>query len=73
MAILVLNDPCITLPKRILKRFKGKQLEILETDEGILLKPVENAIQEARGILKGSRFNKKTYFEQKQLSKELER
>lgn len=73
MAILVLNDPCITLPKRILKRFKGKRPEILETDEGILLRPEENAIAEARGILKGSRFNTKTYFEQKQLEKELER
>ena len=48
------------------KKFKGKKFEILETDEGILLKPTEDSIKQARGILKGCRFNSKIYEKQKQ-------
>jgi hypothetical protein len=73
MATLVLEGEHINLPKRILKKFKGKKIEILETDEGILLKPAEDSIKQARGILKGCRFNSKTYNKQKQKDKELER
>ena len=73
METLVLEGEHINLPKRILRKFKGKKIEMLETDEGILLKPAEDSIKEARGILKGSRFNSKTYFHQKQTDKELEK
>lgn len=59
MATLVLEGEHISLPKRILKKFKGKKIEILETDEGILLKPAEDSIKQVRGILKGSHFNSK--------------
>jgi hypothetical protein len=72
METLVLDGARINLPKRILKKFKGKRIEMLETDEGIVLRPEKNAIKEARGILKGSRYNTKKYFEQKQKDKELE-
>jgi hypothetical protein len=73
METLVLEGEYINLPKRILKKFKGKKIEMLETDEGILLKPAEDSIKEARGILKGSQFNSKKYFVQKQEDKELEK
>jgi len=73
MGTLVLEGEHINLPKHILKKFKGKKIDVLETEEGILLKPVEDSIKEARGILKGSRFNSKRFFEQKQEDKELER
>ena len=73
METLVLEDNHINLPKRILRKFKGKEIEMVETSEGILIKPVEDTIKNTRGILKGSRFNTKTFFGQKQRDKELER
>ena len=73
METLVVEGEHINLPKHILRKFKGKQIELLETGEGILLRPVEDSIKKARGILKGSRFNTKAYFMQKEKDKELER
>ena len=73
METLVLEGEHINLPKHILKKFKGKRIELLETKEGIILKTGVDVIKEARGILKGTRFNTKTYIEQKKRDKELER
>jgi len=73
METLVLEGRHINLPKHILKKFKGKRIELLETKEGILLKPGIDIIKETRGILKGSRYNSSTYNKQKQIDKELER
>jgi hypothetical protein len=72
METLVVEGEHINLPRHILKRFKGRQISVLETEEGILLKPGKDIIKEARGILKGSRFNSKSYFQQKRRDKELE-
>jgi len=46
--------------------------QAIETTDGILIKPGADIIKETRGILKGSRFNSKTYFDQKQKEKELD-
>ena len=43
----------ITLPTDIYKRLSGKEVEIIETPEGVLLRPVEKAISRTRGFLKG--------------------
>jgi len=37
METLVLEDNHINLPKRILKKFKGKEIEMVETSEGKVL------------------------------------
>jgi adenylate kinase len=73
METLVVEGEQINLPKHIFRRLKGKQIELLETDDGILLRPVEDSIKKTRGILKGSRFNTQSYFKQKQKEKELEK
>jgi hypothetical protein len=44
----------------------------VEVREGFLLKPVEDPICEARGILKGKGFNVEKYLQYKQLEKDLE-
>jgi bifunctional DNA-binding transcriptional regulator/antitoxin component of YhaV-PrlF toxin-antitoxin module len=69
---LALEGGRLILPKRLLKKLKGRRVKVLETEEGILLKPVEDTIKEARGILKGSKFNSETLRRQKQIDKELE-
>ena len=70
-AILVESNK-ITLPESIAKKIKGKKINIIATKEGVLLKPVENTILSAKGLLKGSRFSTRRYFQMKQEEKKLE-
>ncbi len=72
MGTIVLKSEQLNLPDEIAKKLKGKELELLETKEGILLKPVEDPIKMARGFLKGSRFSSERYMQLKKEEKELE-
>lgn len=69
----VVKSKQITLPQNIVKKLKGRRVQIIETAEGILLKPAENSIKSARGFLKGSRFSTEKYFQLKKEEKSLER
>lgn len=73
MGTIVLKSEQLNLPKEIAKKLKGKELEVFETKEGILLKPVKDSIKMARGFLKGSRFTSERYMQLKKKEKELER
>lgn len=64
----------ITLPSDIYKRLSGKEVEIIETSEGVLLRPVEKAISNARGFLKGKgSYTVEKYMNQKKDEKNMER
>ncbi len=69
----VIKSKQITLPQSIAKKLKGRKIEVIETAEGILLKPVGNSIEAARGFLKGSRFSTEKYFQMKKEEKGLEK
>jgi hypothetical protein len=74
MEAIIVKSEELNLPEKIARRFKGKELEIIETKEGILLKPImEDPIKKARGFLKGSRFTSERYMQLKQEEKELEK
>lgn len=73
MRTIVLKSEQLNFPEEIAKSLKGKVLELLETKEGILLKPVDDTIKIARGCLKGSHFSFKKYMQIKREEKELER
>ena len=73
MRAVVLKSEQLNLPNAFAKRLKGKEVELLDTKDGILLKTVEDPIKEARGVLKGSHFSSKKYFQFKKEEKELER
>lgn len=73
MKAVILKSDKLNLPNAFAKRFKGKELELLETKDGLLLKPVEDPIKAAKGILKGSYFSSKKYFQFKKEEMELER
>ncbi|HHW19346.1 MAG TPA: hypothetical protein GXX30_10755 [Firmicutes bacterium] len=66
------NADELNLPAEVARKLKGKRVTIVEVREGFLLKPVEDPIREARGILKGKGFNVEKYLRSKQLEKELE-
>jgi len=69
----VVKSKQITLPQNIVEKLKGKKIQIIETADGILLKPVDNSIKAARGFLKGGRFSTEKYFQMKKEEKGLER
>lgn len=72
MGAIVLETGKLNLPKSIVKRLKSKSVEVVETKDGILLKPTEDAIKKAKGFLKGSLFTTEKYFRQKKEDKKLE-
>jgi hypothetical protein len=72
LAVIVYKAEELNLPKSIAKKFKGRKIEFVETNEGILLKPVEDPIKELRGFQKGSKFTTEAYLQQKHQDKEME-
>ena len=66
MEIVVMVSNMIKLPDQIAQKLRGKSLAIEETDEGILLKSVDDPITTARGFLRGKGFTTEKYLEQKQ-------
>lgn len=72
METIVIKFEQLNLPAEIAKKLKGKEVEILETKQGILLKPLEDPIKSARGFLKGSHFSSERYMLLKKEEKELE-
>ena len=72
MKCAVLEGNLLKLPERVAKRLRGMNIEILETEEGILLKPASRPIAEAKGFLKGKGFTTKELLEMKKAHKELE-
>lgn len=73
MKTVILKPEQLNFPEEIAKKLKGKKVEIIETKEGILLKPVEDPIKEARGFLKGYHFSSERYLQTKKEEKRLER
>lgn len=72
MAVTVFKAEQLNLPEHIAKKLKGRKIEFVETNEGILIKPVEDPIKELRGFLEGSKFTTEDYLQQKNQDKELE-
>jgi hypothetical protein len=73
MGKVILKSEQLNLPEEIAIKLRGKEVELIETKEGILLKPVEDSVRMARGVLKGSNFSSKRYMQLKREEKELER
>lgn len=70
--ITVFKVEQLNLPEHIAKKLKGRKIEFVETNEGILIKPVEDHIKELRGFLEGSKFTTEDYLQQKYQDKEIE-
>jgi hypothetical protein len=73
MESVMVNSEQIRLPKRIASKLKGKSVEFIETEQGILLKTMADPIKAARGILKGSKFSTRRYLQNKKEDKKLEK
>lgn len=70
---IIYKSEQLNLPEEIARRLKGKEIELVETKEGILIKLAEDSIKTARGCLKGLGLTLETYMKQKIEEKNLER
>ena len=70
---ITVASPQITLPSEALLKLKGKDVQLIEFQDGFILKPVSFNIKNARGFLKKYRFSTDRYFEMKQEKKGRER
>ena len=73
MENIVVKSEQLNLPEKIAKKLKGKELEIIEVKEGILLKPVGSSVKSIRGLLKGSGVSTELFMQYKKEEKELEK
>jgi len=72
MKAVLIDSNRITLKKKKKKKIMGKTIEIVSLKEGILLKPVDDVIAAAKGVLKKHSFSTKKYLLQKKEEKKLE-
>ena len=73
MKTLTIRSNKINLPSEIARKLGGKEVEIIETQEGVLLRPIGSAIKMTRGFLKGKgSFSSKKFMSKKSKEKELE-
>ena len=69
MKAVLIDSNKITLPESVAKKIKGGEIRFITTNEGVLLKPVEEPIRAAKGFLKNSRFSTKKYLQFKKEEK----
>ncbi len=72
MSVNILKAEQLNLPHHLAEKLKGRKIELVETVDGILIKPVEDPIKELRGFLDGGKFKVEDYLKQKQQDKGLE-
>ena len=63
----------LRLPEKTARKLRGRRVAIVETPEGVLLKPMEDLIAKGKGMLKGRGVSTKAFAALKQEEKELER
>ncbi len=73
METIVVKSEELNLPEKIASKLKGKKVELIETEEGILIKPVEPSIRSIRGILNGTVVSTELFTKMKKKEKELEK
>ena len=61
MGTVIIKSEQLNLPEEMAKKLKGKEVELIETQEGILLRPLGDPVKDAGGSLKGSSFSYEKY------------
>jgi len=63
MSSIILKTKDLNLPEPIATKLKGTRVEVVETGDGILLRPLAASVLSARGILKGKGLTTKEFAE----------
>jgi hypothetical protein len=73
MGSVVIKAEKLNLPGHMADKLKGKKIELIETNDGILIRPFKgDPIKDLKGFLKGSKFTTAIYLQQKNKDKVLE-
>lgn len=73
MGVVVVKAEQLNLPEHMAEKLKGRKIEILETGDGLLIRPIKgDPIKELKGFLKGRTFTTEDFMRQKQQDKGLE-
>jgi hypothetical protein len=70
---IIVKSEELNLPEKMAVKLKGRELELIETNEGILIKPVRITKKSIRGILKGTGVSTELFSQIKKEEKELEK
>ncbi len=73
MAHVIIDSKELNLPEEFAKKLKSRKVELVETEEGILIRSVTDAVKRAKGFLAGTAVTTDNFMKQKQQEKELER
>ncbi|MBM3334621.1 hypothetical protein FJY63_08155 [Candidatus Sumerlaeota bacterium] len=66
MAPIIVDTKELNLPQSVAAKLKGTKVEVVETKDGVLLRPVGSSISSARGFLKGRELTTKEFAELKE-------
>lgn len=70
---IIVKSEELNLPERLASKLKGKELELIETKEGILIRPVIHSVKSIRGLLRGTGVSTELFTQSKNEEKELEK
>jgi len=70
---IIVKSEELNLPEKMAIKLKGKDLELIETQEGILIKPIRTSKKSVRGLLKGTGVSTELFSQIKKEEKELEK
>lgn len=72
MPSVIVKTRRVELPPDLARKLQGKRVEFVETKRGVLIRPVEDPITKARGLLKGTSISTEAFMRDKQEEKERE-
>jgi hypothetical protein len=73
MHIIKVETDQIKLPIEIADKLIGKEIQLIEIQDGFMIKTLSDPIKKARGILKNKNFSTQRYFQLKAEDKDIEK
>ena len=72
MGSVILQAETLNLPESLAAKLRGKKVELMESEDSIIIRPVQNAVDSAYGMFKSDGLVTDRFMKRKQLEKELE-
>lgn len=72
MLSIIVDGEELKLSETVVRKLGGHRIVVVETGEGILLRPADDSLLTARGLLEGRGLSTKEFFEMKREEKGLE-
>ena len=72
MSSTIMQSETLNLPEPMALKLRGKKVELTENDNAIIIRPVQNAIDVACGMLRSDGHAVDRFMERKRLEKSIE-